>query len=114
MVKSAFEDEGINEDKVFLALTRPAMFYGVPLEAAVLCLMISGLLMIVLDSLLYFLIIVPMFAVCRLIVKRDANAFRIIFRFLETKARCMNRRLWGGSSTSPLRLVRKYTVEELD
>ncbi|WP_227272014.1 type IV secretion system protein VirB3 [Roseobacter weihaiensis] len=112
MAKSAFTDEEIQQDKVFLALTRPAMFKGVPLEAAVLCLMVSGLIMIVLDSMLYFGIIVPLFALCRLIVKKDANAFRVIFRFLETKARCSNRKLWGGSSTSPLRLHRKYSFED--
>lgn len=108
------KDEPINEDKVYLALTRPAMFYGVPFEAALLCVLIAGLAMILTDNIFFLGIFFPLFFVSRLIVKNDANAFRILFRFLETKAKCVNRSTWGGSSTSPLRVMRKYKPEECD
>ncbi|NSX56793.1 type IV secretion system protein VirB3 [Parasulfitobacter algicola] len=108
------KDETINEDKVFLALTRPAMFYGVPFEAALLCVLIAGLAMILTDNIFFLSIFIPLFFVSKFIVKNDANAFRILFRFLETKAKCVNRSIWGGSSTSPLRVTRKYKIEECD
>lgn len=108
------KDELINEDKVYLALTRPAMFYGVPFEAALLCVLIAGLAMILTDNIFFLAIFVPLFLLSKLIVKKDANAFRILFRFLETKAKCVNRSTWGGSSASPLRVMRKYKIEECD
>lgn len=108
------DEEKINEEHVYLALTRPAMFYGVPLEAALCCVAVAGLAMILSDNLFFLAVFFPLFGIARLIVKKDANAFRILFRFLETKAKCRNRTLWGGSSTSPMRLVRRYKVEECD
>ena len=90
------KDETINEDKVYLALTRPAMFYGVPFEAALLCLAVAGFALILADNLFYLLVFFPLFGVARLIVRKDANAFRILFLFLETKAKCVNRPVWGG------------------
>jgi len=40
--------------------------------------------------------------VARLIVRHDANAFRLLWLWTLTKARCRNRGWWGGSSYSPL------------
>ncbi|NAW28269.1 type IV secretion system protein VirB3, partial [Salmonella sp. sc-h42] len=33
--------------------------------------------------------------------------------YVDTKGRCRNGALWGGSSVSPLPVVRRYVVEEL-
>ena len=112
MKNSPHSDEEINTDFVYLALTRPAMFYGVPFEAALCCIAVAGLAMILTDNIFFLAVFIPLFGISKLIVKKDANAFRILFRFVETKARCLNRSLWGGSSTSPLRVVRRYKIEE--
>ena len=109
-----YSDEEINRDIVYLALTRPAMFYGVPFEAALCCGAIACLAMILTDNIFFLALFFPLFGISKLIVKKDANAFRVLFRFLETKAKCANRALWGGSSTSPLRVVRRYKVEECE
>lgn len=114
MTPAPYNDEDINRDVVYLALTRPAMFYGVPFEAALCCVAISGLAMILTDNIFFLALFFPLFGISKLIVKKDANAFRVLFRFLETKARCLNRSLWGGSSTSPLRVVRRYRIEDRD
>ena len=106
-------DEMIIEEDVYLALTRPPMLYGVPLEAALGCVGVGGLSMIMTDNIFYLGLSIPLFFVAKLIVKKDANAFRVLFRFIETKARCRNRSIWGGSSTSPLRVIRSYKPEEV-
>lgn len=37
------EEEQLNQDKLYLALTRPAMVFGVPLEAAFISVFVGGL-----------------------------------------------------------------------
>ncbi|MGY9047561.1 hypothetical protein P775_00425 [Puniceibacterium antarcticum] len=104
----------LNEDMLFLALTRPAMIFGIPVEAFAICCGIGGLAMIGADSIFYLPITFPLLGIARLIVERDQNAFQILFRWLDTNARCRNRGLWGGSSSSPLRLRRRYKIEDID
>jgi type IV secretion system protein VirB3 len=104
----------MTEDTLFLALTRPAMIAGVPVEAFALCCGAGGLAMIAADSVFYLPIALPLLGLSRLIVERDQNAFQILFRWLDTSARCRNRSLWGGSSSSPLRLHRRYRIEDID
>ena len=41
-------------------------------------------------------------AASRLIVRHDPNTFRLMMLWTYTKARCVNRGFWGGSSYSPL------------
>jgi len=108
------EEEKLNQDKLYLALTRPAMVFGVPLEAAFISVLVGGLAMIIGDSIFYLVLTVPLFVISHFIVKRDQNAFRILFRFFDTGAKCRNRSHWGGSSPSPLRLQRAYKIEEID
>ena len=80
MKESAALDERLREETLFLAVTRPTMWLGVPLEASL-----------------------PIaLAVARLIVRHDANAFRLLWLWTMTKARSRNRAWWGGSSYSPL------------
>lgn len=105
-------DDEYNHDPLFLALTRPASLGGIPLEAFMASSGIAGLAMIFADSVFYLLVFVPLWAISKIIVQRDQNAFRIIHRFLETSARCMNRLHWGGSSSSPMLLRRRYVYRE--
>ena len=73
----------MNEDVLFLALTRPAMIFGIPVEAFAMCCGIGGLAMIAADSIFYLPIAIPLLGVSRLIVERDQNAFQILFRWLD-------------------------------
>lgn len=106
--------EPLNEDPLFLALTRPAMIWGVPMEAFTLCCGLGGLAMIATDNILFLLITPPLLVISRLIAERDQNAFRILFKWFETSGRHRNRSHWGGTSCSPLRLARRFTREEID
>ncbi|WP_120632537.1 type IV secretion system protein VirB3 [Ruegeria sp. EL01] len=110
------EEEQLNEDKLYLALTRPAMVpgLGVPVEAFTISLIFSGLVMIIADSIFYLVIALPLLAICRIIVKRDQNAFHILSRFINTGGKAKNRSYWRGSSPSPMRLRRKYCIGEID
>lgn len=108
------EEERLNQDKLYLALTRPAMVFGVPLEAAFVSIFAGGLAMIIGDSIFYLILAVPLIVISHFIVKRDQNAFRVLFRYFDTGAKCRNRSHWGGSSPSPLRVQRTYKIEEID
>lgn len=106
-------EERLIEDPLFLACTRPAMVMGVPMEAMGVNVILSGLVFLVGGSLLYLLVAPALHMVFRAICRVDHNAFRLIFVYIDTKGRARNSALWGGSSPSPLPLVRRYRAAEL-
>lgn len=106
------QDEHITEDTLFLACTRPAMVLGVPVEAMALNVMVSGTIFLAANNLAYLSVGVALHFIFRAIVKHDHNAFRVLLMWLETKGRARNRALWGGSSHSPLPVVRHYSAKD--
>lgn len=106
-------EERLAEDPLFLACTRPAMVMGVPMEAMGVNVILSGLVFLVGGSLLYLLVAPVLHMVFRAICRADHNAFRLLFVYVDTKGRARNAALWGGSSPSPLPLVRRYRAAEL-
>jgi type IV secretion system protein VirB3 len=94
------------KNTLFLAVTRPALWAGIPIEAAVLLLISSASVLIWSNSPLYAAIVVAFgYSMSRLIVRHDVNAFRLLFLWGRTKLRNRNRAFWGGSSYSPLPLA---------
>lgn len=90
---------------LFLAVTRPALFAGIPIEAAVVILLSSVIVLIGFNNPVYAAVIAAvLFGISRLIVRHDVNAFRLIFLWGRTKAANRNRAFWGGSSYTPLPL----------
>lgn len=106
-------DDRLVEDPLFLACTRPAMVLGVPMEAMGVNVIVSGMIFLIGGSLFYLLAAPVIHLVFRAVCKVDHNAFRLILMFLDTKGRSRNGRLWGGSSATPLPVVRRYAVAEL-
>jgi len=106
-------EERLVEDPLFLACTRPAMVMGVPMEAMGVNVILSGLVFLIGGSLLYLLIAPALHMVFRAVCRADHNAFRLLFVYLDTRGRARNSALWGGSSPSPLPLVRRYRAAEL-
>ena len=106
-------DDPVVEDTLFLACTRPATVAGAPMEAVGLNLILSATLFLAAHSLTYLLVAPVLHLVFREICRHDPNAFRILWMFLQTKGRCRTSKLWGGSSTTPLVLQRRYRPEEL-
>ncbi|WP_340644172.1 type IV secretion system protein VirB3 [Phenylobacterium sp.] len=101
------------EDTLFLACTRPATVAGAPMEAMGLNLIVSASLFLAAHSLLYLLVAPVLHMVFREICRHDPNAFRVLWMYLQTKARCRTRALWGGSSATPLPLRRRYQAKDL-
>ena len=95
-------EEPLNTDRLYLALTRPAMVFGVPLEAAFISVMIGGLAMILGDSLFYLILAAA--AARNLLLRRQTRSERLSAfssASFDTGAKCRNRGFWGGSSPSP-------------
>ena len=96
--------DGLTEDTLFLACTRPAMWRGVPLEAVGINLMATSIFFVMMGNPFYMLIGVVIHFTIRALVSRDYNFFTTLRLWFETKARARNTELWGGSSVSPLPL----------
>ena len=97
--------EVMARNPLFLAVTRPALFAGIPIEAAVFVLLCSVITLIGTSNPIYGLVVAAvMFGLSRLVVRHDVNAFRLIFLWGRTKAANRNRVFWGGSSNTPLPL----------
>lgn len=107
------DDERITEDTLFLACTRPAMLLGVPVEAMVLNIIVTGIFFLAGGSLLYLSGGVVLHFAFRAVVKHDHNAFRVLLMWLDTKGRTRNRAWWGGSSHTPLKVLRQFNAGDL-
>ena len=102
--------EVMARNPLFLAVTRPALFAGIPIEAAVFVLLCSVITLIATSNPVYGLVVgAVMFGISRLVVRHDVNAFRLIFLWGRTKAANRNRVFWGGSSytTLPLKGIKR-------
>lgn len=96
-------DDELVTDTLFLALTRPALWYGIPLEAMLWIAMGSILTLLAAGNPIIALGLGGgMWGAARLITRHDYNQFRILFLFLRTKATAANKQLWRGSSYGPL------------
>ena len=98
----------LTEDTLFLACTRPATIAGVTMEAMALNVMFSCILFLVAGSIVYGLVAIPIHGLCRIICRHDPNMFRILLAWIETRGRARNATFWGGSSCTPLKLIRQY------
>lgn len=105
-------EERLVEDTLFLACTRPAMVMGVPMEAVGLNVIVSATVFLAAHSPFYLAIAPALHLVFAAVCKHDHNAFRVLWMFVETKGRSRNGAAWGGSSSTPLPLRRRYTLAE--
>jgi len=100
------DTEPPTKNTLFLAVTRPALWAGIPIEAAVLLLISSASVLIWSNSPLYAALVVAFgYSISRLIVRHDVNAFRLLFLWGRTKLGNRNRAFWGGRSYSQLPLA---------
>jgi type IV secretion system protein VirB3 len=105
--------ERLDEEPLFLACTRPAMVLGVPMEAMGLNLIASCVAFLAAGSMAWLLIAPALHLVFRAICRSDANAFRVLYLWVETKGRSRTGGHWGGSSPSPLPLRRPRSRPEV-
>jgi type IV secretion system protein VirB3 len=93
--------ERIDENTLYLAATRPALFAGVPVAVAGIILMSAGLVIVVGQNPLYELIMLPLWSGARMLVSRDYNAVHVVWLFLLSAGRSLEGPDWGGASVSP-------------
>jgi type IV secretion system protein VirB3 len=108
------QDGSLVEHTLFLAVTRPAMYGGVTIEAYVVNMVLTTVLFLGLGSIKYTLVGVAIHLICRSICRSDPNQFRILKAWAETCGKSRNRRVWGGSSISPLRLTRTFDEKDFE
>lgn len=94
--------EEIETDILFLALTRPAMKFGVPFEALLINALMTINIGIILGSPLYWALGIVIHFPMRVIASKDHNFFRVYRLWFETKAQALKTSAWGGSMLSPL------------
>jgi type IV secretion system protein VirB3 len=105
--------EPAEEDVLFLACTRPAMIGGVTMEAMGANIIGTTILFLVAGSILYGLSGLVIHAVFKAIIRMDHNMFRVLLAWLETRGRNRNCGYWGGSTVTPLPLLRRYDERDL-
>jgi type IV secretion system protein VirB3 len=99
------------EDVGFLALTRPVMLLGVPVEGVGITLVFSMLCFILL-GIQYGLVGIPLHFLFRAIAWHDHNRFAVLRSWIEVRGRQLNQQYWGGSSCSPARVRHTYSMPE--
>lgn len=105
-------EDRLAEDTLFLACTRPAMIAGVPMEAMGINVMVSATAFLAGHSPLYLLVAPAVHLVCAAVCRTDPNAFRLLYLYIDTKGRARNGALWGGSSPTPLPVLRRFRLDE--
>ncbi|WLS04922.1 type IV secretion system protein VirB3 [Shinella oryzae] len=103
----------LEEDTLFIACTRPAMFAGVTIEAMGVNVIVTTIFYLAAGSVAYALVGVVFHFLFRALVKHDHNMFRIAIAWVETRGRSRNTVHWGGTSISPLRLSRRFDERDL-
>jgi type IV secretion system protein VirB3 len=102
MADALAEEEPLEEDVLQVALTRPALFLGLPYELAVL-LGISGVVLgIQMHNFLYNLVPAPLWGLAAALVRRDYNGIRIAFVWMRTSLVILDKDVWGGASVSAM------------
>lgn len=107
------ESVALEEDTLFLACTRPAMVAGVTMEAMGINVILTTILYILAGSIAYALVGIVFHLVFKALVKHDHNMFRVLLAWIETRGRSRNGAFWGGTTLTPLKLVRRYDERDL-
>jgi type IV secretion system protein VirB3 len=93
-------DDDIHPFPLFKGATRVPTKFGVP-TTPLLCAVCVVAILAMWASLWWWLLLIPVIAIMRLITRHDDRAFGIWWLWFETKARNRHKRFWGGSSYAP-------------
>ena len=93
--------EKLDEDTLFIAATRPALFAGIPLPLGGAFLMLAGFIVVIFKNPLYEMLMIPLWFGARVLVSRDYNAVNVVFVAFRTSWRAIDKSTWGGASVSP-------------
>ncbi|MBU0455994.1 MAG: VirB3 family type IV secretion system protein [Pseudomonadota bacterium] len=94
-------EELLRINPVFSGLTRPPMMMGITMDYLSLCILFVISLFILLNSLTYLLIYLPLHAIGWLACKVDPNIFRILLKRIEF-TNVPNKKWWRCQSYEAL------------
>lgn len=97
---------GVTADSLFVAVTRPAMRFGVTYVAILFNAALTMEVFLLTKNLLVLLLAMPIHGVCMLLCARDARYFDLLLMWAKTRlvAHFGSLRFWKGASYSPLAL----------
>ena len=101
------DEDRLRTETVYKGCTRPAMLFGVPITAFVLCVGGSAMLLFVLLSPPWALLSGLVWYVMRLMCKEDDQRFTQLGVSFLTKMRNPNSKIWGGSTFQPVQYREK-------
>ena len=102
------QDEELECDALFRAMTRPAMIMGTTYEALIINLTVSSLCVPILKNGFYMLLVgIPIHLICVGICKFDERAFEILKLWFITKGSALASSYWGASTYSTLPIKRQ-------
>lgn len=90
------EQEPPRTDPLFIALTRPAMFFGLPYDFAVMMFFLTVFLFIATANFLVFLAGVPLFFAGRALAEKEPRFITLMRTKMTRCPRHPNRAWWGG------------------
>jgi len=96
-------EEELTVDPLFAAMTRPAVFAGIPVSAFIIEFMLVAMVFVAISNPLVFLLMAPLHGILYLLAAHDPATFDNLFLWASTKSRAMpNRGYWNSISFSPL------------
>lgn len=100
-------DEAPDKDRLAIPDTRPNMLLFVPYELAVLFGIIGVATDVQLHSLLDGAVVIPLWVLAAVLVRRDVNGVRVFFVRLRLVTLLRDASRWGGLTVSPWPLKAK-------
>ena len=88
-------------DPLFVAVTRPAMKWGVTLDGIIIAGALAAVLMIATKNPLALLLYLPLHGLMYSLCLHDVRMFRLLLLWLNTKAKSLGWRHFGVSTASP-------------
>lgn len=95
------DDVLIQVDPLFVGMTRPATVWGVPYTAVAIESMLVAIIFLAVGNPLYLLLVLPMHGVLYLVAATDPGVFDTMQLWMQTSAKCLNRRFWGAATFAP-------------
>jgi type IV secretion system protein VirB3 len=97
----------LTTDTLFVGCTRPTLVGGVTFPAFIANAMLTAIVFLGANNLLYIGVCIPIHAIAYLICANEPRAFELLNLWSKTKGRNLNRRIWQSSSYSPLEKFRE-------
>jgi len=88
-------------DRLFVGLTRPAMKWGVPMDAIILGGLVASVALIATGNPLYLLLYIPIHSFMFVLCLKEPNITRLAMLWVMTKLRSNLRHGIGAATASP-------------